>query len=160
MEKRDYITLEKQIKDVMGNVILRGHIIAYSKSGQGERLLNIGVVTDIRPHGRRYNLHLVGKHEWGNQHRVDGGEDGSVVILNDPLYSLDSKHIQEFLEEIEGRIGKKAGEIYKRFTYKSYRSGKEILVEKRVKETQIIPDGYEFGEPWEDEQTISIKAKR
>ena len=161
-EDRELVIVEEPVKDIMGNVLLRGHVVAYSKAGRGERSLNIGILTDIRPYGANgYYLHFAtgSGYSWGTRHQTHSGEDASLVILNNPIYNLDSKFMLNLMASIDNRIGKQPGDIYERKTITNWR-GEAYTYEYKVDAGTFIPDGYEFGVPWEAEQSVSIKNKK
>jgi len=169
----EYLTLEKpnsQLLDIMGNEIIRGQVVAFSKSGRGERVVNLGVVTHITKRGKgegyqSYSLWFAGT--YANEHRISPGAEGSVVILNDPLFSLNSNYIVRLFEKIEELKGKDHGDLlstgsYEDFDYYSQprRSLGIVWYERVASWKNALPPDYEFGVPLDEEQMISVINKR
>lgn len=156
---------ENPVCDLMGNEILRGHVIAYSKAGQGSRSMYVGVVTAITPFGNGKNKkysHAVftvssnGWWGWGGEHRAKAGVNDSIVILNDPLFSLNSDRISKLFEKIDQVRGKNHGDIFIiQNPYDPNRNWHKELTWK-----SILPADYEYGNPIDEEQLISVPNKK
>lgn len=170
----EYLTLEKPksvLLDVMGNEIIRGQVVAFSKSGRGERDVNLGVVTHITKRGKSeghhsYSLWFAGP--YADEHRISPGAEGSVVVLNDPLYSLNSAYIVQLFEKIEELKGKDHGDLKFEHSYEAkdyntkypYKSLGIRWYERTASWKNALPPDYEFGVPLDDEQLISKINKR
>lgn len=154
---------EKAVCDLMGNEIRRGHVIAYSKAGQGARSMYVGVVTSIVEFGGSKNkrfthaIHTISSNGWwGNEHRATAGVNDSIVILNDPLFSLNSKRIVTLFEKIDLVRGKEHGDIFEIISpYNSNHTWHRELTYK-----SILPADYEYGIPIDDEQLVTIPDKK
>lgn len=150
MEDREIAIFDTPVMDVMGNVILPGLIVAYSK--MGNRSFYIGVVTALIKHGKSVRVTIVSGSFY--KHDLIPGPNDSMVILSDPLYSLESKRINDLLASIDERVGKKVGDVYKTSSYRDYYTKEMRVYHYIVREGEEIPADYEFGVPWLDEQII------
>ena len=150
---------KEAVLDLMGNELLRGHIVAYSKGGRGERGLYVGVITSIVKmggHRPKYShaIHCVTSGGWwGTEHRINVGVNTSVILLNDPLYSLNSKKISKLFEMIEDVRGKEHGDV------RPYLSWDKKTYYRDVKWKNLIPEDYKFGTPIDEDQMITIPNK-
>jgi hypothetical protein len=173
---KDFITYEEpenKIRDIMGNVLLRGHVIAFSKAGRGERSLNLGVITHITKRkgnsGYGYSLWTTGSYE--KEHQVGSGCESSVVLIQNPLFSLNSERIAQLFEAIDESKGVEHGDLLSVYSivrphYSIVRphytiSGVSvpshtIWREKVALWPRSLPADYEFGVPICDEQLISV----
>lgn len=170
----EYLTLERpnsQLLDVMGNEIIRGHVVAFSKSGRGERTVNLGVVTHITKRGKgeghhSYSLWFAGP--YADEHRISPGAEGSVVVLNDPLYSLNSPYIVRLFEKIEELKGRDHGDVTSEYSFEAkdystkypYKSLGIQWTERVAVWKNALPPEYEFGVPLDEEQMISVINKK
>jgi len=108
----ELVKAKDPVCDILGNEIIRGQVIAYSKGSRGQRNLLVGVVSCLVPHGKGYSIHLVSQSEWHNcNHQTYAGIDNSIVILHNPLYSLNSKVIANLFENVESIKGKSHGDV-------------------------------------------------
>jgi hypothetical protein len=150
---------DKPVCDLMGNELIRGQVIAYSKSGQGSRSLYVGVITTIlKMNGGRFShsIYTVSSNGWfGGEHRANIGVNDSIVILNDPLFSLNSTRIARLFDMIDQVRGKSHGDIFK--IPSPYNS---VLWEREVTWKSILPADYQYGEPIDDTQMVSVPNKK
>jgi len=152
----ELVNSEKPVLDIMGNELVRGQVIAYSKAGQGERNMYVGVVTSItKGAGSNYShcVHTVTYNGWyGSKHMVREGTNASVVILNDPIFALNSDRITRLFENIEQVRGAEHGDLIKVKRWNR-------IAEKEVSWCNAIPADYSFGDQIDEEQMISVPNK-
>jgi hypothetical protein len=170
----EYLSLKKpevQLLDVMGNEIIRGQVVAFSKSGRGERDVNLGVVTHITKREKGTDHHsysLLFAGPYPDEHRISPGAEGSVVVLNDPLYSLNSAYIVALFEKIEELKGKDHGDLMFEFSYQTYDYSSRpawvclgvVWQERTASWKNALPPDYEFGVPLDQEQMLSVIDKK
>jgi hypothetical protein len=151
---------DKPVCDLMGNELIRGQVIAYSKSGQSGRSLYVGVITTILKMGGgrfSHSIYTVSAGGWlGGEHRANIGVNDSIVILNDPLFSLNSKRIAKLFEMIDRVRGKTHGDIFQ--IPNPYNPN--AVWEREVTWKSILPVDYQYGEPIDDTQMVSIQNKK
>lgn len=151
---------EKPILDLMGNAIRRGHVVAFTKSGRGERSMRVGVVTHITRRTKKLEGYSHSMWVNGTEHRIGTGCNDSVVILHDPLYSLNADRITKLFESIESSKGKEHGDWIAEHSYVPWGKSKREYWDTFADWKACLPANYEFGVPLDEEQIISVPDKK